>query len=331
VPLDDRWPHASVGVAATCRSGPSFVAVGMVNRHSDQVANVVAVLPADGHVHSQFSWDAPHGDMHATCARAMALGLPALAFTEHLDLTPWTLRAHPVPPGCRGRADARGRYLGEALDVAAHLERLLRCQQAFPGLVIWSGLEISEPHWHPREVAEVVAAVSPQRVIASVHALADVHLGAADGGYVEVGDGFDQRPAVEVVRAYLAEVTAMCTSRAPFDVLGHIDYPLRYWPKGAGPVPWEELADDFRAALEAAAAAERVLEVNTRVPLPPRVLSWWHQAGGQAVVFGSDAHRPLELGRGLVEAAAMVSAHGFVPGQRPFEPWRRGPGRGGAR
>ena len=39
------------------------------------------MLPADGHVHSQFSWDAPSGDMHATCARAVQIGLPALAFT----------------------------------------------------------------------------------------------------------------------------------------------------------------------------------------------------------------------------------------------------------
>jgi hypothetical protein len=42
-----------------------------------------AALPADGHVHSQWSWDALAGSMEGTCARAAEIGLPALAFTEH--------------------------------------------------------------------------------------------------------------------------------------------------------------------------------------------------------------------------------------------------------
>lgn len=50
------------------------------------------VLPADGHVHSQWSWDAPGGSMEQTCKRAVALGLPALAFTEHVDFASWIVR-----------------------------------------------------------------------------------------------------------------------------------------------------------------------------------------------------------------------------------------------
>ena len=47
-------------------------------------------LPADGHVHSEWSWDADLGSMEATtCARAVELGLPAVAFTEHVDCTPF--------------------------------------------------------------------------------------------------------------------------------------------------------------------------------------------------------------------------------------------------
>ncbi|MBT0769090.1 PHP domain-containing protein [Kineosporia sp. J2-2] len=60
-------------------------------------------LPADGHVHSQWSWDARLvGDMDATCARAVALGLPAVVFTEHVDLTPF-----------RPAADVMRDYLAE--------------------------------------------------------------------------------------------------------------------------------------------------------------------------------------------------------------------------
>ena len=54
-------------------------------------------LPPDNHVHTHWSWDtAETVTMRAACARAVALGLPAIAFTEHLDFTVWTEddRAH---------------------------------------------------------------------------------------------------------------------------------------------------------------------------------------------------------------------------------------------
>jgi histidinol phosphatase-like PHP family hydrolase len=47
------------------------------------------MLPSDGHVHSEWSWDALAGSMEGTCARAIEVGLPAVAFTEHLDHTVW--------------------------------------------------------------------------------------------------------------------------------------------------------------------------------------------------------------------------------------------------
>ncbi len=49
------------------------------------------MLPPDNHVHSEWSWDARSGSMELTCQRAVELGLPAVAFTEHADYTPWTL------------------------------------------------------------------------------------------------------------------------------------------------------------------------------------------------------------------------------------------------
>ena len=161
------------------------------------------MLPADGHVHSQFSWDAPQGDMHATCARAVAIGLPALAFTEHVDLTAWSLHERSVPSEYRGSFDEHGRFLGSPLQVDAYLEEVDRCRRAFPGLRIWSGIELSEGHWHPAAATELMSAARPERVVGSVHALADQHPAAAPGDHVEVSDAYAQREPVEVVRAYL--------------------------------------------------------------------------------------------------------------------------------
>ena len=49
-----------------------------------------STLPTDSHVHSQWSWDA-WPDRWKTCERAAEIGLPSLAFTEHVDFTPWSL------------------------------------------------------------------------------------------------------------------------------------------------------------------------------------------------------------------------------------------------
>jgi histidinol-phosphatase (PHP family) len=286
------------------------------------------MLPQDGHVHSQFSWDATAGDMRATCARAVAIGLRSLAFTEHVDPRPWAKDGHHLPDNYRGRVDDHGRFLARPLDIAAYFEGIDRCRAAFPDLRILSGVELSEPHDHPDAIGELLAAGGAtiqgiDRIIGSVHALPDLDVVTAGSEYLEVTDAYAQRRATDVVRAYLAEVAVMAASAAPFEVLGHIDYPLRAWPAEAGPVPWTALEEPFRAALTALAGSGRALEVNTRLPLSPLVVSWWHEIGGPAVVFGSDAHSPDHLAHDFADTAAMVEAHGFRAGPTPYEHWGR--------
>jgi histidinol-phosphatase (PHP family) len=46
------------------------------------------------------------------------------------------------------------------------------------------------------------------------------------------------------------------------------------------------------------ARSGRALEINTRVPLPATIVRWWHEAGGEAVAFGIDAHQPSAIARG---------------------------------
>jgi histidinol-phosphatase (PHP family) len=75
--------------------------------------------------------------------------------------------------------------------------------------------------------------------------------------------------------------------------------------------------------LRALATAGKALEVNTRVPLHPQIVRWWHQEGGHAITFGSDAHDPTALARGFADAAAMAEANGFRPGRHPNDFWRR--------
>ena len=101
--------------------------------------------------------------MRLACARAVEIGLPGLAFTEHVDFTQWSQQdsaelARPsgtavVPPA---RIAARPRVA--PLDVEGYLADLARCREEFPDLRILSGIEAGEPHLFPASVAAVLAA-----------------------------------------------------------------------------------------------------------------------------------------------------------------------------
>jgi histidinol-phosphatase (PHP family) len=275
-------------------------------------------LPADSHVHSEFSWDATLGDMERTCARAVAIGLPVVAFTEHLDHTSW-----PAPtdgPYFSQRlideAGPDGLVTPPPFDVTGYFAAIERCRDRFPGLRIMSGLEVGEPHWHADAVAAILSRGPFERVIGSLHCLPH------NGGFAEPFGIYPDRPAADVIRDYLAEIPNLVKGSDVFEILTHIDYPIRHWP---GPDRFDprQFEPEFRHALRATAVSGRALEINTRLGFDRLILDWWRQEGGEAVSFGSDAHLPEAVGNGLREAADMAEACGFRPGRFEYELWGR--------
>jgi histidinol-phosphatase (PHP family) len=279
----------------------------------------LVTLPADSHVHSEWSWDAPKGSMERSCARAVDLGLPAIAFTEHLDHTVLTTALDDIDPDdhLATLATPHGLLTPPDLAVSGYLEEIERCRVRFPNLRILSGLEMGEPHWHAAAVAKVLDAGQFDRVLGSLHCLPD------GDGFAEPPGLYRYRAADEVIRQYLAEVARLITESDAFSVLAHIDYPVRFWPAQAGPFDLNAFEDEFRHALRVLADSDRALEVNTRLPLHPEIVRWWCQEGGAAITIGSDAHDPAAVAHGFLEAAVMVEAHGFRPGPHPHDLWTR--------
>ena len=242
--------------------------------------------------------------MEASCERALALGLPALAFTEHAD---WAM-VH------------EGQH---TLDIHGYLDAVERCRARFPDLRILTGVELGEPHWYPNETASVLAAAPLDRVLGSIHCI------RLDGSMLDASQ-FRRHEGIDfpgAVREYLREVLAMVDSGQPFETLAHLDYPKRYWLDGIAPYREQDFESEIRAVLRAAARTGRVLEVNTTRghTLCPdiTVVRWWHQAGGQAVQYGSDAHQPDKVAEGFKVATQMVEAAGFKPARDPVALWRR--------
>lgn len=277
-------------------------------------------LPADSHVHSEWSWDTLVGDMEGTCEQAIRIGLPVVAFTEHVDHTRW-----PAPTSgpymsaeLTAAADPDGLITPPTFDAEGYLAAVERCRDRFPGLRILTGMEVGEPHWYREQIGKLLATGTFDRVLGSLHCLPD------GDGYGEPWALFPHRDPAELVREYLTEIPRMVAGDDPFTILAHIDYPLRSWPTDrSGPFDPRLFEDHFRYALRATADSGRALEINTRIPLDATILQWWHEEGGSAVSFGSDAHRPELVAHGFREAAAMAEAFGFRAGSTPYELWNR--------
>lgn len=278
-------------------------------------------LPADDHTHTEWSWDAHAGSMAGSCQRAVELGLPSIAFTEHVDLVRWE-----IPDGVgaeltrdRDKIGADGRFHPPPFDVDGYLAAVDECRDRFPQLRILTGVELGEPHWFRGEADRLLGAGGFERVLGSLHSIE-----RAEGRWLvdmvepDLPVGLDE---ASLVHAYLAEALRMVRQLPDaVQILAHIDYPVRRWQEPFDPSPFEAA---FREVLAALADADRALEVNTRLPLDPTIVAWWREEGGRAVSFGSDAHRPEAVASGFPDASAMVEAHGFRADRHPHGFWHR--------
>jgi histidinol-phosphatase (PHP family) len=235
------------------------------------------------------------------CRAAIARGLPEIGFTEHYDL-------HPGEAGnCR-----------DAFRLDAWSAELERCRAAFAGrLIIRAGIELGEPHRYAAQ-AQALLAQYPFD-----YALGSLHWVGADSVF---DPGFFKRyPAAAAFRLYFEELERLTRAGhdsprgCGFDVLSHLDVPVRTAFAVYGRYDPNEHAEYIRPVLRNCVERGLALDLNTaalrrRVQvLNPglEILRWYVELGGERVTLGSDAHRPDQVGQGLDVALAAARAAGL--------------------
>ena len=173
-------------------------------------------------MHTEWSYDtSAEASMARSCEQALAIGLPAVAFTEHLEFT-----AGGDGDAIAGIAtDARWWGRIKPLDVTGYLAAVEECRQRYPGLRILSGVETGESHLFAASAGAIVRGHEFDRVLGSLHAV------PYNGRLVAADALFGQMPADDAMRYYFAELVRLIESSGLFQVLAHLDFPRRYWPR----------------------------------------------------------------------------------------------------
>jgi histidinol-phosphatase (PHP family) len=235
---------------------------------------------ADYHTHSKFSFDGTDSlaDMLAAAVRA---GLDELCVTDHCDI---------------GRDE---QFLPE--------ERYEVFKQVGPaGCKLLLGLELGEPINDLAKAGVSVDAAPYDFIIGSHHALR----GEEDFYWLRFNSEDDFH---RLMPRYFEELRETA-EWGRFDVLGHIDYPLRYTVRDGFEVPSllpryeSELRDLFKLFAEKGIG----LEANVGNKLPdPAIYKLFRGCGGEIVTIGSDAHRVSAVGKNIKDGTDLVRAAGF--------------------
>ncbi len=244
------------------------------------------------HCHSTLSEDA-RDTMPDMARAAQAAGLDILCFTDHCDLL-----------SLEGQ-------LQDVCDWAAADAAFAEAAAAAPGLELRLGIELGCPTQHPALAARMLDHPGLDFVIGSVH-------NRRAGPDYYLGNYADEAACRRELDAYLEQLLEV--ARSPFyDVLGHLDYPVRYMRRDGTDIdlpPTHPLVGEiFRAVIDSG----RGIECNTsgyrnggRYTMPSRaLLAAYRDAGGTRLTIGTDAHGVEQVDLGLRESMTMLRELGF--------------------
>jgi histidinol-phosphatase (PHP family) len=255
---------------------------------------------ADHHIHTHLCGHA-EGAPRAYVERAISLGMTEIGFADHLPFLGGWQPSHPT-------ADDWSMSIAE-MDGYVELVQGLAHEYA-TDLRIALGIEADYIEKTLDETAAVLAQYPFDYVIGSVHIMSD-------------GFPFDH-PAMRhalvdygIDRIYLdsLELVTRAAESKLFHVMGHIDHVKKF---GHAPSNASAVSAAAARALRAIAAAGAAIELNTagyRKPVgeafpAPNLLAQAAQLG-IPLTFGSDAHRPAEVGADFERAAGVARQAGY--------------------
>ncbi len=130
----------------------------------------------------------------------------------------------------------------------------------------------------------------------------------------------------ETYKEYLRVIRASLEAPYPYDVVGHIEYIVRYVPFANREICLEKYGEQIDDILKRVIAKDKILEVNTATKDLPRstlpsegILRRYYELGGRKICYGSDAHSVARIADKWEETAKLLKEIGFTYLTLPFK------------
>lgn len=246
----------------------------------------------DMHTHTDNSYDGKHSTTFL-CEQADAIGLRAVAFTDHLEMDFY-----------------REKHFDRTA-IQSFFE-VSKARSAFRGrLIVCVGVELGQPLFNQTDSEALLARIPYDFVLGSVHNLR----GMEDFWLLD----YAQYDIHKLLCEYFEEIILLA-GWGQFDSLAHLTYPLRYIVGEHGiAVDMHRYAPQIDTILELVAKQGKALEINTSglrqkiretSPAEP-IVKRFRELGGRYVTVGSDAHYAKHLGMGVAQGMAIAQRCGF--------------------
>jgi len=248
--------------------------------------------PADYHMHTPLCRHA-EGEPTEYAAHAKSVGLTEIGFSDHSpmredDFDEWRM------------------FIGQ-LD--EYVEKVEKARIDHPDLTIKLALEVDYIPGHEEWIKELAGRHKWDYFIGSVHYV-------SDDWEVDHPDKLSEwktRGTMEVWTTYFERLTAAAETGL-FEIIGHTDLVKKFCF-----YPDHDCNHLFDRFLRAAAATETAIELNTaglrkdcKEIYPARHILRTAYERGVRITFGSDAHKPDEVGADFAAAVQLARSVGYT-------------------
>lgn len=251
-------------------------------------------MRADVHMHTSFSHDS-ESCPEEMIKGAIEKGLEVICFTDHYD------------------KDYMGWGDESIFDPEEYFKVLVPLQEKYKTQIdVRIGVELGmQPH-----LGECFTALTKSYpfdfVIGSVHAV--------QGTDPAMGMLFDGRTDEEAYRAAFEETLEDIKKIEDFDVLGHLDYVVRYGKEREKHYSYMKYADILDEILKMLVEHGKGLELNTaglKYGLPfahphPDILRRYRELGGEIITVGADGHKPEHITYDFQKVNDILRECGFT-------------------
>jgi len=244
---------------------------------------------ADYHCHSNLSFDGK-APLPVLARHMAAAGVQEMCLTDHCDL---------LDP------DARRVY---DYDWPTAIARFDAAAEQFSGqLTMKLGLEFGMGHIDPPASEKILSHPRIDFVIGSIHNLSPEQ-GGADLFFEDMST---PESCARLLDDYFTSMEHLVRTDY-YDVLGHINYPLRYMHDLVTIDPYlDRITEILRIAISKGKGIECNTNRGTVIQSWTPSLNRYRDLGGEIITTGSDTHDPTTAGAGLSQACALLKSLGF--------------------